>query len=106
MFKKGCCPIAASLRMLIKPRFFGAFIFKCFFESKLFNDMLQSIDIGDRVMDVARRDMHVGNDVVLMIYRSMIQVEETFRFAISNHITTFRICRAHFNLFLLVHLLP
>jgi len=28
-------------------------------------------------MDVARRDMHVGNDVVLMIYRSMIQVEET-----------------------------
>lgn len=57
-------------------------------------------------MNIAGRDMYVGNDVVLMIYRSMIQVEEALRFAVSDHITTVRVGCTHFNLLFLFHLLP
>lgn len=40
-------------------------------------------------MDIPGGNMYIGNDVEFMIDRAVIQIKESFRFAVPYHISTF-----------------
>ncbi|MNP55629.1 hypothetical protein D3C76_1502890 [compost metagenome] len=56
-------------------------------------------------MYIPRCHMHVRNQIVLHIHRAVVQIEEAFGLAITDHIAAVRVCFAHFNFLFFVHFL-
>ncbi|MNV75594.1 hypothetical protein D3C71_1688960 [compost metagenome] len=79
---------------------------QCFIKPKFLYLQFKPLKIRFGVMDISGCNMYISNNIVFMIDRPVIQIEETFRLAVAHHIPAVGIRCAHFRLLGLAHLLP
>ncbi len=60
---------------------------------------IQARKKGVAIVHITRGDMGIRDDGVFTIYRAMVEVEKTLRFAVPCHVTSFRIGAADLGFF-------
>src|SRR5690554_6392398 len=65
----------------------------CHLETKAILLALYPLKIRNRIVNIARGDMHIGDDIGLAIHRAVIQIEQPLAFAFTGHVASLRISR-------------